>query len=96
MVKKIKKESSLGPMGDETGCSKVESIIHIDGRGQMVLPRELREKANIHPGDKLAVICREREGKTYCLSLVKVEELTGMVKDLLGDRSTFLNISQKN
>jgi len=84
MVKKIKKELSLGPLGDKMGCCKVESIVSIDKRGQMVLPRELREKANIHPGDKLAVVCWEREGKAYCLSLVKVEELTGMVKDLLG------------
>jgi AbrB family looped-hinge helix DNA binding protein len=84
MVKKIKKESSLSPMGDKMGCCKVESIISIDERGQMVLPKELREKANIHPGDKLALICLEKKGKIYCFSLVKVEELTGMVKDLLG------------
>ena len=84
MVKKIKKESSLGPMGDKMGCCKVESIISIDERGQMVLPKELREKANIHPGDKLALICLEKKGEIYCLSLVKVGELTEMVKDLLG------------
>lgn len=84
MLKKIKKESSLGPMGDKMSCYKVESIISIDERGQMVLPKELREKANIHPGDKLALICLEKKGTIYCLSLVKVEELTGMVKDLLG------------
>ena len=84
MVKKIKKESSLSPMGDKMGCCKVESIISIDERGQMVLPKELRDKANIHPGDKLALICLEKKGKIYCFSLVKVEELTGMVKDLLG------------
>ena len=84
MVKKIKKESSLGPIGDKMGCCKFESIINIDERGQMVLPKELREKANIHPGDKLALICLEKKGEIYCFSLVKVEELTGMVKDLLG------------
>jgi AbrB family looped-hinge helix DNA binding protein len=84
MVKKIRKESSLGLMGDKIGCCKVESIINIDGRGQMVLPKELREKANIRPGDKLALICLEKKGTIYCLSLVRVEELTGMVKDLLG------------
>ncbi|OGP87407.1 MAG: AbrB family transcriptional regulator [Deltaproteobacteria bacterium RBG_16_48_10] len=66
------------------GCCKVESIVNVDGRGQMVLPKELREKANIHPGDKLALICLEKKGTIYCLSLVRVEELTGMVKDLLG------------
>ena len=63
MVKKIKKESSLSPMGEKMGCCKVESIISIDKRGQMVLPKELREKANIHPGNKLALICLEKMGK---------------------------------
>jgi AbrB family looped-hinge helix DNA binding protein len=65
-------------------CCKVESIINIDERGQMVLPKELREKSNIHPGNKLAVVCWEKEEEVYGLSLIKVEELTGMVKDLLG------------
>lgn len=83
MVKKIKKESSLGPMSDKTGCCKVESIVAMDERGQMVLPKELREKANIRPGDKLALICLGKKGAIYCFSLVKVEKLTGMVKDLL-------------
>jgi len=45
MVKKIKKESSLSPMGDKMGCCKVESIINIDERGQMVLPKELIKSA---------------------------------------------------
>ena len=69
-------------MGDNMGCCKVESIISIDERGQMVLPKELREKANIHPVDKLAVICWEKDGKVYCLSFVKVEKLTDMLRGL--------------
>jgi len=77
-------EIIFSPMSDKTDCCKVESIINIDERGQMVLPKELREKANIHPGDKLVLICLEKKEKIYCFSLVKVEELTGMVKDLLG------------
>ena len=63
---------------------KVEALISVDERGQMVLPKEIREKADIKAGDKLAVISWEKDGKTCCLSLIKVETLTGMVKDLLG------------
>ncbi|MHA1431222.1 MAG: HgcAB-associated protein HgcC, partial [Candidatus Freyarchaeota archaeon] len=29
----------------ESGCCKVEAIISIDERGQMVLPKEVRDKA---------------------------------------------------
>ena len=66
------------------GCCKVESIVTVDERGQMVLPKEIREKANIRAGDKLAVVSMEKNGKICCLSLIKVEELEGMVKSMLG------------
>ena len=70
--------------GGMMGCCKVESIVSVDERGQMVLPKDLREKAKIKPGDKLAVVSMERNGKICCLSLIKVEELEGMVKSMLG------------
>lgn len=65
-------------------CCKVESIVSVDERGQMVLPKDLREKAKIRPGDKLAVVSIEKKGKICCLSLIKVEELEAMVKSMLG------------
>lgn len=66
------------------GCCKVESVVSVDGRGQMVLPKEIRETAGIKPGDKLAVVGWEQGGKVCCISLIKVEDLTEMVKDMLG------------
>lgn len=68
----------------EMSCCKVESIVGIDERGQMVLPKDIRERANIRAGDKLAVVSMEKAGKICCLSLIKVEELEGMVKSVLG------------
>jgi AbrB family looped-hinge helix DNA binding protein len=65
-------------------CCKVESIVSVDERGQMVLPKEIREKAKIKAGDKLAVVSMEKDGTICCLSLIKVEELEGMVKSMLG------------
>jgi AbrB family looped-hinge helix DNA binding protein len=65
------------------GC-RVESLVAVDDRGQMVLPKELRDRAGIKGGDKLAVIGWEKEGKVCCLSLIKVEELSTMVKGVLG------------
>jgi len=56
----------------------------VDERGQMVLPKEIREKAKIKAGDKLAVVSMEKDGTICCLSLIKVEELEGMVKSMLG------------
>lgn len=67
----------------ELCCCKVESVISVDERGQMVLPKETREKANIRAGDKLALISWEKGGKICCISLIKVEELTEMIKGVL-------------
>ena len=65
-------------------CCRVESIVSIDERGQMVLPKEIREKAKIRSGDKLAVVSLEKDGRICCLSLIKVEDLEVMVKSMLG------------
>ncbi len=69
--------------GDSSNC-KIEAIISVDERGQMVLPKELRERAGIHTGDKLALVSCEREGSICCISLLKAEALSGMVKGVLG------------
>jgi AbrB family looped-hinge helix DNA binding protein len=63
---------------------KVEAVLSVDDRGQMVLPKDIREKAGIRTGDKLALISWEKNGSICCLALMKVENLSGMVKDLLG------------
>jgi len=78
-----KDTACCAPSRDET-TSKVESILSIDERGQMILPKELRTRAGIGPGDKLAVVSHEKEGEVCCISLIKVESLTEMVKGVLG------------
>jgi antitoxin PrlF len=76
------KEPCCAPGG--MSCCKVESIVSIDERGQMVLPKEIRERAKIRSGDKLALVSMEKDGKICCLSLIKVDELECMVKSMLG------------
>ncbi len=84
MVKKDKNEACCTPADKEISCCKVESVISVDDRGQMVLPKEIRDKANIRAGDKLAVISWEKDGEVCCISLIKAEDFTDTVKDLLG------------
>ncbi|MCJ7664030.1 MAG: AbrB/MazE/SpoVT family DNA-binding domain-containing protein [Desulfobacterales bacterium] len=50
----------------------------------MVLPKEMRDKADIHAGDKLALVSWEKEGKVCCFILIKAGEFGEMVKGLLG------------
>src|SRR4030042_989379 len=61
MAKK-KRTSCIEPAAGGVSCCKVESLISLDDRGQMVLPKEVREKANIRPGDKLALVSWEKNG----------------------------------
>lgn len=70
---------------DTKSCCNVEAVISIDERGQMVLPKDVREKAEIKAGDKLAVVLMKGDdGTICCLSLVKIQAFTDMVKDMLG------------
>jgi len=81
---KSKKEDMCSSIDQKMNCCKVESVVTIDDRGQMVLPKDIREKAKIRAGDKLAIIAMEKNGKVCCLSMIKVEEIEKMVKGMLG------------
>jgi len=61
----------------------MEALLSVDERGQMVLPKDLREKAGIRPGDKLALFTFEKEGGFCCMALVKAENLNSMVTTIL-------------
>lgn len=50
----------------------------------MVLPKDLRNRAGIGPGDKVAVVSHEKDGVICCISLIKAESLNEMVKGVLG------------
>ena len=84
MVKKPEKASCSGPTCGKMGCCKVEALISVDERGQMVLPKEVRDKAHIRTGDKLALVGWEKDGKVCCLTLIKADEFGDMVKGVLG------------
>jgi antitoxin PrlF len=66
-------------------CSwRLEAVVTIDGRGQMVLPKDVREKAGIGTGDRVAVISWEKDGEVCCIALMKAEPLDGLAAGLLG------------
>jgi len=81
---KEKKAACCGPREGIGNCCRVEAVISIDERGQMILPKEVREKANIRPGDKLALVTWGEADNVCCISLIKADEFAGMVKVMLG------------
>jgi len=78
------KEASCFASGEGSACCRVESLISVDERGQMVLPKDLRDKAKIKAGDKLAVISWDKDGEVCCLTLIKADDLAAGVKEFLG------------
>ena len=70
--------------GKDAACCRVDSMVSVDSRGQMVLRKELRERAGIRAGDQLAVVTWESDGKVCCISLIRVDELGRMAKQFLG------------
>jgi antitoxin PrlF len=80
----VGKESKNATIFSQSTTYGLESLVTVDERGQMVLPKEVRDRAGILPGDKLALITWGSEAETHCISLVKVKHLTGMIKGILG------------
>ncbi len=81
---KKKNKSGSAPSPKEISSCQVKAVITIDERGQMVLPKELRDEMGITAGDKLAVISMASKGEVCCLSLMKVDELSDAVRNKLG------------
>ena len=79
---KQKQESFCGPAA--SNCCRVESVVTVDERGQMVLPKELRERARIAPGEKLALVTWDKGDAVCCIFLIKANDFAGMVKNMLG------------
>ena len=73
---------------NSTSC-RVEAVLPVDGRGQIVLPKEVRRRANIQDGDKLALVSWMNRDEVCCLALIRTDnlssEVSGMMHSLLAD-----------
>jgi len=71
-------------MTDKGECCRVDAVVTIDSKGQIVLPKDVREKAKLKPNDKLAVIGCEVDSEVCCIIMVKAEKLGNTIKSFLG------------
>jgi len=71
-------------MTNSVESCKVDAVVTMDSKGQIVLPKDVREKAKLKPSDKLAVIGCERNSEICCIIMVKTEKLGNTVKSFLG------------
>jgi antitoxin PrlF len=65
-------------------CCRINAIVSVDAKGQIVLPKDLREKAKIKPNDKLALIGFEKDSEICCIVMLKADALESTVKNMLG------------
>ena len=65
-------------------CCRIDAIVNVDSKGQIVLPKDLREKASIQTNDKLALFHVERGGAVCCIIMMKADSLGRTVKGMLG------------
>jgi antitoxin PrlF len=63
---------------------RIDAVISMDAKGQIVLPKDLREKANLKPNEKIAVVACEKDGEVCCIMMLKAEKLQGAVTKTLG------------
>ncbi len=84
MPRKKSRETCCGQESRTKDCCRMESLITVDERGQMVLPKELRDRAGIRAGDKLALVSWEKDGEVCCFTLIKADLLAERVKEFLG------------
>jgi antitoxin PrlF len=71
-------------MSCEGDTCRIDAVVTMDAKGQIVLPKDLREKANIKPNDKIALVVCEKEGEVCCIMMLKAERLVGAVTRTLG------------
>ncbi|HVP38242.1 MAG TPA: HgcAB-associated protein [Candidatus Saccharimonadales bacterium] len=65
-------------------CCRVEAVVGVDERGQMVLPKALRDRAGIRPGDKLAVVTWGAGTQACCICLIPASQLGEVARSILG------------
>ena len=66
-------------------CCALEAVVSIDERGQLVLPKELRVRAGIAPGERMAVVSyTDDDGAICCITLVKAGAVAGAVRSVIG------------
>ena len=74
---------------------EIEAIVSFDDRGQLVIPKDLRKKFKLKPGDKFALVscmtdtygadccADERSSRLCCLTLVRTDQMTPLVQQSL-------------
>lgn len=65
-------------------ATRIEAVLTVDNKGQILLPKDLREKVNINTEDMLVVIAGcDENGEICCLILVKADLIDEELRSIL-------------
>ena len=64
-------------------CCHIEGVVQVDAKGQIYLPKSLRELMDIKTNDKLTVVIMRSGGKASSISLFKAERLDNEIKKMI-------------
>ncbi|MCG3216761.1 MAG: AbrB/MazE/SpoVT family DNA-binding domain-containing protein [Candidatus Heimdallarchaeota archaeon] len=93
-MSKEKTEELCCPSGEDgLSCCHVEGVVHVDSKGQIVLPKSLRDDMGIKDKEKLVVVGMRDKGELKSISLFKADKMDDMVKTML--KPTMENIFEK-
>lgn len=74
--------------GNPATC-QIEAVLSIDSRGEIMIPKDFRKRANIQDGDKLALLSWMNRDEICCLALIRADNLSsggsGLMHSLLAD-----------
>ena len=71
-------------MSCEGDTCRIDAVVTMDAKGQIVLPKDLRDKANFRPNDKIALVASEKNGEVCCIMMLKADKLVSAVTKTLG------------
>jgi AbrB family looped-hinge helix DNA binding protein len=66
----------------------IEAVVSVDARGQVVLPKEVREALALEAGSKLAVVIKHSGDVPCCVNLVPTRSLEDGLRDVLDPEPT--------
>jgi bifunctional DNA-binding transcriptional regulator/antitoxin component of YhaV-PrlF toxin-antitoxin module len=95
MAKKVNKTTDENFCCDPiSACCKVESIVTVSSKGQIVLSPGIQESMNLKKGDKLVSVLMNANTESPLVVLMKADNFGGIVRNFLGPimKDVFTNI----
>ena len=62
---------------------KIDAVVTMDAKGQIVLPKDLRERFGLQPYQKIALVTFGEKQNLCCVLLIKTEKLEEAVTKTL-------------